>query len=242
MTPGQTTCLARFFCIESNERQTFPFLAVRPDLLKKDKSMPLKHFALCGLAVLMMISGGAAVARAGGKNFSAFKGLNLEAITLREDTRFTHSGERPAFAGSLGFRLSPSWRVEGEVNYTTRALDGGDRTSRLALMNLYYDVDIGSKAIKPFVSIGAGVSTHDIGRSGGFSLTRDSNTDLTMQAGGGLNIMLNKNLALSGNYRFLTSAPIGGSTFDADDDSHELRLGVTYKLKAKRNIDPKFGR
>ena len=160
-------------------------------------------------------------------------GLNIDKAS------FTQSAQTPSFAGSLGFRLSPQWRIEGEVSYTAGGMEsGGEVQSRLALMNLYYDVDVGSRKFKPFLSIGAGMVNHDIYRHGidGLGLATESMGGMAWQAGAGLNYQLNDNLSLSGGYRHVGGAALSGNGYDMDPDSHEIRLGVKYKFPVPKAV------
>ncbi|GEM_PF-6540729 len=140
------------------------------------------------------------------------------------------------FAGSLGFRLSPQWRVEAELSYSAgSAGDAGERQSRLALMNLYYDIDVGSTKLKPFLTFGAGMATHDIYRGGmdGLGIASETTSGMAWQAGAGLNYQLNEDLSLSGGYRQVGGAALNSNGYEIDPNGHEIRLGVKYKFKPK---------
>ncbi len=164
-------------------------------------------------------------------------GLNLTPATPQFFLASQHTDSAPAFAGSLGFRLSPRWRLEGEISYSAKGNEGGGETqSRLALVNLYYDIDLGNSRFQPFLSIGAGLASHDFYRGGidGLGLATHTQTTGIWQAGGGLNYRIDDDLSLSGGYRHLGFSN-GGPATQNPDGSHELRLGVTWKLPVKRN-------
>lgn len=154
-------------------------------------------------------------------------------LNLAPATSHTHA-RTPSFAGSLGLRLSPQWRVGAEISYTARRHPrGGETVSRLSMLNVYYDIDLGSSRFQPFLTIGAGLASHDFYRGGtdgrglGVGMATDTSITPAWQAGGGLNYRINDNLSLSGGYRHVD--------FSAAD-GHELRMGVNWKLPVRRNI------
>ncbi len=108
----------------------------------------------------------------------------------------------PAFAGSLGLRLAPQWRLAGEVSYS-------EQKPQRAMINLYYDLDIGSPRFQPFLTIGAGL--------GGLGFSNEELPEMVWQAGGGVNYRLNDRMSLSGGY-------------DQGHGSHGLRFGMSYKF------------
>jgi len=190
-------------------------------------------------ALLLLPLGAAGAVRAAqGFSHGGFMGLNLTPAT----TAFTataRKGERDTqFAGSLGFRLSPQWRIGGELSYSAKGNDGGGETeSRLALVNLYYDIDVGSSRFQPFLSIGAGLASADFYRGGidGLGIATSTDTAGIWQAGAGMNYQISDDVALSGGYRHLGFSDSAGGIVSKDDGSHELRVGVTWKMPVKRN-------
>lgn len=199
------------------------------------------------IAVILCLLGfSSGMAKAAGSRIvsGGFMGLSLPAPTLAVITPVTVQwsssfSDRPKFAGSLGFRLTPQWRIEGELSYGASGVKGvGESVSRTALMNVYYDFETKSKW-KPFLSFGAGVVTHDIYHGGitGLNVADDSETGMAWQTGGGLNYQLNDDLSLSGGYRFVGSASPEDKGYKFDDGGHELRFGVNYKLPVQRNRD-----
>lgn len=209
--------------------------------------------ALLGLT--LMGAGQNAVA---GRLFSGgFMGLNITPATLSYDYKrppaigmaglltnqltaheYSQSSSR-SFAGSLGFRLSPQWRIEGELSYSAGSIgEAGERQSRLALMNLYYDIDLGSTKFKPFLSLGAGMATHEIYRGGmdGMGLASETMSGMAWQAGAGLNYQLNDDLSLSGGYRQVGGAALNGNGYEIDPSGHEIRLGVKYKFPKPKAV------
>ncbi|MGZ9108309.1 MAG: outer membrane protein [Micavibrio sp.] len=189
--------------------------------------MPLIRYGLIALLVTLILGSFGAGAMASRFLTSGFMGLNIDTPS------FSQTQQAPTFAGSLGFRLSPQWRLEGELSYSTSGMNGGgERQSRLALMNLYYDVDVGSRKFKPFLSIGAGMATHDVYRHGidGLGLATESMNGMVWQAGAGLNYQINDDLSLSGGYRHVGGATVESNGYNANPDGHEIRLGVKYKF------------
>lgn len=187
------------------------------------------RFAVIFFAAALLAGG---VARAGGPLLTGgFMGLNIPAQLLSFSTA-SHTPPR-AFAGSLGFRLSPAWRLEGEIAYT-----GGESRTRLSLVNLSYDFDIGKSRFRPFLSIGAGLASDGIYQGGpdGLGLAEETGRHAVWQLGGGLNYQISDDLAFSGGYRHIgLLAPSAGAS--SGGDGHELRMGVTWKLPVRRNRD-----
>lgn len=193
-------------------------------------------YFLFGLFALTLLGAGWVGATTMKKpNFAGFRGLNIEQAHLNRV-------ENPSrdFTGALGFRLSPAWRIEGEGVRFTRAYGrGAARETRLGLVNLYYDADVGSDRIQPFIGVGAGLMER-----------RDLNDDhraldLAVHAGGGVRLMLNRNLSLSGDYRFINTVPLyhrGAAYGEEGERHHQLRFGLTYDIPPTRIIDPAFAR
>jgi opacity protein-like surface antigen len=204
-----------------------------PAGLRFKVEMSLIRYGFIALLVALILGSFGAGATAGRFMTGGFMGLNVG------KTSFTQTTQGPAFAGSLGFRLSPQWRIEGEVSYTAGGMEsGGEVQSRLALMNLYYDVDVGSRKFKPFLSFGAGMVNHDIYRHGidGLGMATESMSGMAWQAGAGLNYQLNDNLSFSGGYRHVGGAAVSGNGYAMDPDSHEIRLGVKYKFPVPKAV------
>lgn len=192
-------------------------------------------FAAC---LVLLLLGMAGIARAAGPFFTGgFMGLNLAPVSSGFAAHARSGAASPVFAGSFGFRLSPQWRLGGEVSYSARGHEGGGETqSRLALVNLYYDFDAGNSRFQPFLSIGAGLASHDFYRGGidGLGIATSSAISSVWQAGGGVHYRIDDDVSLSGGYRHLGFD--GSSNYAGKDDgSHELRVGVTWKLPVNRN-------
>lgn len=193
-------------------------------------------YLLCGLFALTLLGAGWVSAATPQKpTFAGFRGLNIEQAN-------TDRGQNPSrnFPGTLGFRLSPAWRVEGEgARFTHEHKRGDTRETRLGLVNLYYDADIGSDRVQPFIGIGAGLMERR-------DLSDDHRAlDLAVHAGGGVRLMLNRNLSLSGDYRFINTLPLyhrGAAYGDESERHHQLRFGLTYDIPPTRIIDPAFAR
>ncbi len=159
---------------------------------------------------------------------------------------------RQGFAGSLGLRLSTQWRVEGEISYTASGMGTGgngvgERESRLALMNIYYNIDVGSSKFKPFLTLGTGIITHDIYRGGmnGLGIASETLSGMAWQAGAGLNYQVNDDLSLSGGYRHIGGPGISGDGYNIEPDGHEIHIGLKYQFPkpkaAPYNLDQNQG-
>lgn len=209
------------------------------------------------LALGLILIGSGTTAMAGRLFSGGFMGLNITPATLSYDYKRPPSigmaglmtnhlissdmgpQEGRTFAGSLGFRLSPQWRVEGEMSYSAgSAGDAGERQSRLALMNLYYDIDVGSAKLKPFLTLGAGMTTHEIYRGGmdGLGIASETMSGMAWQAGAGLNYQLNEDISLSGGYRQVGGEALSGNGYEIDPSGHEIRLGVKYKFPKPKAV------
>lgn len=186
--------------------------------------MPQRYIRLFPVLVaLACIAGGARAATpfmTGG-----FMGLKLDTTPLpaRDDTV-------APFAGSLGFRLTPSLSLTGE--YSGDADDG----DRLGLVSLTYHIETGSSRFRPFLTIGAGLASSETYKGGpdGLGLRSETTYEPVWQAGGGLQFQITDDLALSGGYRHV--GPAGQDNNPAATGGHELRMGVTWKMPVKRNI------
>ncbi len=153
----------------------------------------------------------------------------------------------PTFAGALGVRLSPQFRVEAEVSLregdfanidipgTGRFDAGGEIESYITLINLYYDFDV-PWSLKPYIGGGLGFGWHEGNLVDGSSFNAnasDDTTNLMWQAEGGLRYRVNPSLALSGGYRYLDGTDLEFSNYEIDYHAHEFRMGVEYDLPIK---------
>ena len=202
------------------------------------------------LAVLSAGSGLslAAQSTAGGRVFSPFKGLVIK--TAFQDSLPSGLTKRlvdgHGLSGSLDFRLTPNLSLVGSVTTSVQGMGSGDENmTRLSMVNVVYDIDTGNKQFRPFLNLGAGVATHNIYRGGitRLGIASESIADLAWGAGGGMNYMINDQLSLTGSYRYTASSSSEFlDKYDLGLNDHSVRMGVKYKLPARRIIDPEFRR
>ncbi len=218
----------------------------------------MRRLILFLIVFTMLAAGFAGSARAQASRiyFAGYLGLNhspalnfSESVTpSRGDIEIQDS---PTFAGALGLRLSPQWRVEGELSYRSAGADkisfsggapaaatlGGDLKTWLLMLNVFYDFNLKWDYLNPYLTAGIGLARN----SARFDDTSANNIDasdttmnMAWQLGGGLKYRVKKDLALTGGYRYLgmTSPEIGSYTVDYS--GHEFRLGVEYDLPVSR--------
>lgn len=117
------------------------------------------------------------------------------------------------FGAFLGGRVSPNFRIEGEIGYRSNDLKsfgatavGGDVTSLAFMANAYYDIPVQS-AVIPYVGGGLGIA--DVEMS---SLRNDSDTVFAYQFMVGGAVPVSQDVALSAEYRlFGTEDPRAGN-------------------------------
>lgn len=202
------------------------------------------------VTVLLLALAGTAQAQSSRLYFAGYMGLTKYPDLDFSDNDTPSSGSFEAknagtFAGALGLRLSPQWRVEAEGSYRRADLDriefanggsfklGGDMKTWLFMLNMYYDFDLEWDYLFPYLSVGLGVARHqnDVDDVSGFAADASGDSlNLAWQLGGGLKYRLNDDLAFTGGYRWLgsTDPEIGG--YEHDFGGHEIRIGLEYDL------------
>lgn len=187
-----------------------------------------KFIAACFFAVAFSTS---AIAGARGFYSAGFMGLKLP-----ENASFSASAAPASspFAGAIGFRLAPRWRVESELSYRMDETPGdGSPDSRFekrmkswaGLANVYYDFDAPGK-LRPFIGAGAGYVSQ-------YAEEKGESGALAWQAGAGLNYRASENLSFTGAYRYLDHASFYSDDIKSDYGGHGLHFGFTYNLPFK---------
>lgn len=209
------------------------------------------------LAVLTVIataitgSAGDVLAQSSRLYFAGYLGLNTHTENEFSESATDSSGDfefknAVSLAGALGLRLTPQWRLEGEISRRTADLDradlaggnsfktGGDIKTWLYMLNLYYDVDWTWKNFQPFLTAGFGLAGHEavIDDSSGLLVdaTDDSSLGFAWQLGGGLKYRLNPDTAITSNYRYLGTQDMEVDSYDVEYTTHEFRIGLEYDL------------
>jgi outer membrane autotransporter protein len=209
----------------------------------------LRSFTALLLLALIVLLGSAAFAQDSGKRLymAGYLGFNLFNDSDFSSNTAGISGDLEleddvSFGGALGFRLSPQFSIEAELNYTSA--DTGRLSSNLGsvtttgnldittlMLNAVYDFDL-DWPIQPFVTAGAGIGYFDGSvRNNGvpFSTSADE-YGLVYQVGAGLKYKFSDSMALTGGYRYLGSNDIDFGAGDIDYSAHEFRMGLTYDL------------
>jgi opacity protein-like surface antigen len=128
--------------------------------------------------------------------------------------------------GAVGYDFG-QFRAEGEIGYRTADIDeangipvpNADLSTLSFMVNGYYDHEMGSSPVTPYVGVGLGVADTDLNFAG--SSVGDE-TNMAYQFMVGLGYKVTPNLVLTGGYRYFgivdTEAP----------NSHEFNLGARF--------------
>lgn len=205
------------------------------------------------VAILAGLSMGAGMAQAQSSRLYLAGYLGLNTFTESDFSESTTGSEgdiefKNAFslAGALGLRLTPQWRIEGEISRRSGHLDradvsglgsfeaGGDLTTWLYMLNVYYDIDWQWKNFQPFVMAGVGFGSHEMEVDSVTGLATPPATDDSLgfawSMGGGLKYRLNPEMALTSNYRYVGTTDLEVDSYDVEYSTHEFRLGLEYDL------------
>ncbi len=205
------------------------------------------------IVVLLSCFAGPAFAQTSRIYFAGYMGLNNFPKQDYSEGTTPASGEVEyrngiGFAGALGLRITPQFRLEFEGGYRKTDLNrlnlssgtsgdvGGEIRTYTGMLNGYYDFDVNWKNLQPFVSAGLGFAFHDGEVVDIIGNTTDASEDaytLAWQMGGGLKYRIDKGLAFTGSYRLLGTTDIAFGGTDLGYSSHEIRLGVEYDLPVK---------
>ncbi len=182
--------------------------------------------------------------------FAGYMGSNVFPEQEFKDSSTNDSGEigiedGKNFAGAIGFKLTPHLRIEGEFGQmmaepsAISANNAGDATlsgnldTKLAMLNIYYDLNLSWKKFRPFIGAGIGYAWHkgDIdGVSGSGINISESSDGLIWQVGGGARYPVTRDLNIIGSYRYLDGQDIELGPYDIDYGAHEFRVGLSWDL------------
>ncbi len=210
---------------------------------------PPVFVTLCLVALLVF---GSAVAGAQSSRlyFAGYLGLNTFTESNFSETTTNSDGDieyknAVSLAGALGLRLTPQWRVEGEISRRNADADridfaaggsfelGGNLESWLYMLNLYYDFDWEWQNIRPFLTAGIGLASHEAQidtPAGGVPAATDDSLGFAWALGGGLKYRVNPDVAITGNYRYVGTSDIEVDSYDVEYSNHEMRIGIEYDL------------
>ncbi len=195
---------------------------------------------------------GAAQARPSRLYFAGYLGLSeYNELDFNESTGAVEGNYRmdnaTNFAGALGVRLTPQWRMEGELSYRNPKMShmdlgnagvfdlGGHIKSWILMFNAYYDFDYEVAGLSPFVGAGLGLASHnaEIDDTSGLAADNKGNAlGLAWQVGSGLKYNIGKDTALTGSYRYLGTSDIDIGGYSLEYGGHEFRVGLEYSIPA----------
>jgi outer membrane autotransporter protein len=182
--------------------------------------------------------------------FAGYMGMNIFPEQEFEDSSTNDTGligidNGKSFAGAIGFKLTPQLRIEGEFGHIGAEPNGmhidgfgdvtlnGDIETKMAMLNLYYDLDLSWKKFRPFIGAGAGYAWHqgDIdGVAGsGINISEES-SGFIWQVGGGVRYPVTRDINLIGAYRYLDGQDIEFGPYEIDYGAHEFRVGLSWDL------------
>jgi opacity protein-like surface antigen len=151
-----------------------------------------------------------------------------------------------SFAGAIGFKLTPQFRVEAELSHSSADISsanitnfgsfevGGSLDSTIAMVNVYYDFDFAWRKAQPFIGAGLGYGWHEggIDNALGFTANGSSEADgYVWQVGGGVRYPISDSLSLISAYRYMDGQDLEFSTNEeVDTSAHEVRVGLSWDL------------
>lgn len=183
--------------------------------------------------------------------FAGYMGLNTfpameftETTTPADGKLYIDDGI--SFAGAIGLRLTPQFRVEAELSRLSADMNsvdiatlgifdvGGSVDSTIAMLNVYYDFDFNWKKIQPFIGAGIGYGWHEgeIDDVGGLAVNSSSESSgYVWQVGGGLRYPITESLSFISAYRYVDGADLQFGDYEKiDAGNHEVRIGLSWDL------------
>lgn len=146
-------------------------------------------------------------------------------------------------AAFVGYDFTDNWRTEGELSRRAAGLDtvasttaSGKTLATSLMVNVLYDLDL-DFAAKPYVGVGAGVSTVDLDKATPFggSTINTSDTVGAVQAIVGVSYALNDQIDLFTDYRYFSTAKAdfstqSGTKTSLDFSAHSAMIGVKFSF------------
>lgn len=208
-------------------------------------------YRFIAILVTAGVLAGAGVAQAQSSRlyFAGYLGLNTFTESEFSETTTGSTGDMEfknaySLAGALGLRLTPQWRLEGEISRRSANMDridiagngtfelGGELETWLYMLNLHYDVDWQWKNFQPFLTAGVGFAAHEaqINGSAVNPAASDDSLGFAWSMGGGLKYRVNPDFAITSGYRYVGTNDLEVDSYDFEYSTHELRLGLEYDL------------
>ena len=162
-------------------------------------------------------------------------------------------GSSATLSGIIGYTPIPNVRLETELAYRSPDADSKtgvitglgtvtplnnaiDLSATTLMVNGWYDIDMGGH-ITPYVGGGAGLARLGVDTASA-SLVQSNDHDMVFayQIGGGASYAIDKNISLTGGYRYMdtSNASFKARAFstdgkiESDYSAHELKIGVRY--------------
>ncbi len=181
-----------------------------------------RHIFCIGTIIGLLSAGTSAVADHSAMFQSKYLGLNLK--TERKSF---------GFASALGLRLGKTTGLKANLTSGNTGRPGLQTSGSKLVLTGFQNSNKDWK-LQPFVTAGVGIGYFD-GKTIDASAQAFQNTDfeqtgLIYQVGGGLQYKLDRDLALSGGYRFIGSEDIEFDNTETSYENHEFRLGIDYDL------------
>lgn len=148
-------------------------------------------------------------------------------------------------AAFVGYDFANNWRTEGELSRRAAGLNSvagttasGETLATSLMVNALYDLDLDLDfAAKPYVGVGAGVSSVEMNNATPFggSTINTSDTVGAVQAIVGISYALNDQIDLFTDYRYFTTAEADFSTQNGaktsmDFSAHSAMIGVKFSF------------
>lgn len=150
------------------------------------------------------------------------------------------------FAGAIGFKLTPQFRVEAELSHSSADISNieitnfgsfdvdGSLDSTIAMVNLYYDFDFTWRKIQPFIGAGVGYGWYESEVNNVLGITSGASSEAdgyVWQVGAGFRYPVTESLSLISAYRYMDGQDLEFSTNEeVDTSAHEVRVGLSWDL------------
>lgn len=146
------------------------------------------------------------------------------------------------FGGAVGIN-NGAYRVEAALGYQTNDLDTyGGSTAEAAncsvstltyMLNGYYDIDVKSKSISPYVTAGLGGASIKAKNAAWLSTPAEETTTsgFAWQIGAGIGLKAAKNLTVDFGYRYLKPSKFKDSYGEYTASSSNILAGLRYDFQ-----------
>lgn len=184
------------------------------------------HRWAASLAFGVTMAAGSAFAQSPGSPTGPYVGLSAGTATYFDQSGFEFDYFGFVVAGQVGMRLSPDFRVEGELSYQSTSAEDDilginvdvDLTVIRPSVSAYYDFSAANLGgMTPFVGAGLGIAFLEADFNRGFG--SDDDTELSANLDAGANLSLGNNLDL-----------VPMARWELTDDASNIQLRVGARL------------